>query len=282
MEGTARNKVIVITGASGSIGACTVKAMAAEGWRVIMACRNVEKGEAVRQEILSTLPNALIEVRQVEMSSLASVRQFAAGLQGITVDALFNNAGVISNGYSTTVDGYENTIAVNYLAPAVLTNLLLPQIPKGGRILNMVSLMVRFGRLTPDWQNWGEQHFSRLLSYSDSKQALLLYTIALARRNPYIYINVCDPGIVNSNMIHMDRWYDTIADLFFRPIIKTPEQGAAPAIRALHADDTMKYFVGRKTSDIPARYLNSPLIEPLWNHITAFSDKVGSINGSEV
>jgi len=264
MEGTATDQVAVITGASGSVGAATVRALAAEGWRVIMACRNVAKGETVRQHILCELPQAQLEVRELEMSSTDSIRHFAEGLAEVWLDALFCNAGVISRNYSLTPEGVEHTMSVNYLGPARLIDMLLPRMRKGARLVCMVSLTVRFARLDKDWRQWPESRFGQLSTYSASKLALLYHTIALARRHPELRINVADPGIVNSNMITMGRWFDPLADLLFRPFIKTPEQGAAPALRALHATESMLYYVGKKQAPIPQRYLRSSLVEELY------------------
>ena len=96
---------------------------------------------------------------------------------------------------------------------------------------------------------------------------MLYHTIALARRYPQFRINVADPGIVDSNMITMGRWFDRLSDLLFRPFIKTPEQGAAPALRALHATQSMLYYVGRQNNPIPQRYQQSNMVEPLWEQL---------------
>ena len=257
-------KTIIITRASGSIGAVATRTMAAEGWHVVMACRNEQKAEAIRQSILADLPTASIEIRRLEMSSLADVRRFVAEWGDRPVDALFNNAGVIARDYSLSPDGYERTMAVNYLAPILLTRLLVPLMPAGGNIVNMVSLTVRFGRIALDWPSWGAERFSQLGTYSTSKQALLLHTVALAQKYPHLHVNVSDPGVVDSNMISMGRWFDPLADLFFRPFISTPEKGARSALLALRATDSLGYYVGSKRRNIAKRYLQSPLIEKLW------------------
>lgn len=267
MERTAQDKVIVITGASGSIGAAVVEQMAREGWHVIMACRNMAKGEAIKQRIESRVANAQLEVRYVEMTSFASIRQFAQSFEGETIHALFNNAGIIARGHELTADGFESTMAVNYLAPALLTSLLLPHMAKGGHIVNMVSLTARFGRMNLQWQNRTEKDFSQLGTYSTSKQALLLYSVALARRCPDLHVNVSDPGVVDTNIISMGRWFDPLANIFFRPFIKRPEEGAVSAINALHADGAMAYYVGHKHHPIAKRYQQSPLTDNLWQEL---------------
>jgi len=257
-------KIVIITGASGSVGKASVEAMAAKGWHVIMACRNMQKGEDVRQQILKNLPEASLELAKLEMESRDSIREFAASMEGRQIDALFNNAGIMNRHFTRTADGIEKSFAVNYLAPILLTTLLLPYMKADARVVNMVSLTTKFASLDINWQEWDEKHFGQLSTYGSSKLAFLYYSIALAKHYPQLHVNVADPGIVNSNMISMKRWYDPLADIFFRPFIKTPEQGAVPGIAALQTDEYTKYFVGKKVKAIPSRFMNNKLVDQLW------------------
>lgn len=256
---------IVITGATGSMGAVAVRQMASEGYPVVMACRNLKKGEALRERILSENPQAVLELVELNLGSQSSVRRFVAGLEGRRIAGLFNNAGVISRGYGKTEDGIEQTFAVNYLNPALLSRLLAPMMEEGGHIVNMVSLTTKLARLDMDWMKLDAKDFTQLGIYSKSKLAFLYFSIELARRNPQLHINVSDPGIVNSNMISMGRWFDPLADIFFRPFISSPEKGVRPALKALHCDDSLRYFVGRRSNRIPRRFLESKMPDSLWN-----------------
>lgn len=258
---------IIITGASGSVGAAATSALAQHGWHVIMACRDLEKGEKVRQEVLAKCPGASVEVRELEMSSRESIRRFAEGLKGTVVDVLFNNAGVKAHKYAESADGIEQNMAVNFVGTAMLTELVAPLIPKGGSIVNMVSLTVRFAKLDINWRERKPEDFSQLGFYSASKLALLYYSIGLARRCPHLNVNVSDPGIVNSNMITMGHWYDPLADIFFRPFIKTPEQGAVSSLNAIGHVGSLQYFVGSKHSPIAGKYLDSPFVDQLWQQL---------------
>ncbi|MCQ2199875.1 MAG: SDR family NAD(P)-dependent oxidoreductase [Paludibacteraceae bacterium] len=263
-------KNIIITGASGSIGAAASCVLAQQGWHVIMACRDVNKGEKVKAEILCKCPTASVEVRELEMSSPESIRDFAEGLKGTTVNALFNNAGIKAHKYVETAQGIEQNMAVNYIGAAMLTELIVPLIPAGGSVVNMVSLTVRFAKLDMNWRERKPEEFSQLGFYSTSKLAFLYYSIGLARRCPHLSVNVSDPGIVNSNMITMGHWYDPLADIFFRPFIKTPEQGAEPSLNALNYVGSLQYFVGRKHSPIAGKYVESPLVEQLWQQLGSY------------
>ena len=255
---------VIVTGASGSMGAAAAEALARQGFSVVMACRNASKAEKVREGILSRVPDARLEIRRLELSSMASVRAFASGFGPGEVGALFNNAGVISRGWSLTDDGLEHTFAVNYFGPFLLTNLLLPAMTEGARIVNMVSLTCRFVSVSPEALRPAENDFSRLGTYARAKLALLHFSQELARCHPELRVNVADPGVVNSNMIAMGKWFDPLADIFFRPFCRKPEDGVKPALAALAAEDGGRYYVGRRSDPIPSRYCDPALQERLW------------------
>lgn len=246
------------------MGAVATKAMAEKGYPVVMACRNIQKAAAVRESILSGLPEADIEIKPLELSSMKSVRSFVESLGEGPVAALFNNAGVISKGYSLTPEGLENTFAVNYFGPFLLTRLLLPLMPADARIVNMVSLTCRIVKLSESSLQPAVKDFSQLGTYARSKLALVRFSQELARRNPELRVNLADPGIVNSNMISMGRWFDPLADVLFRPFCKSPEKGAQPAIKALSSDERNRFFVGNRVLPIPQRYSDPELDARLW------------------
>lgn len=256
---------VIVTGASGSMGAAAAEALARQGRAVVMACRNAQKAEAVRADILSRVPGARLEFRPLELSSMASVREFAAGFGPGEVGALFNNAGVISRSYALTAEGLEHTFAVNYFGPFLLTDLLLPALKADARIVNMVSLTCRFVSLSPESLRPGERDFSRLGTYARSKLALLYFSLALARRHPSLKVNVADPGVVNSNMITMGKWFDPLADRLFRPLCKRPEDGVRPALSALQSPESGCYFAGRRSAPVPSRWQDDYLQERLWS-----------------
>ena len=247
------------------MGRVAVKEMAREGYPVIMACRNLEKGELARQEILKELPEAIIELHELQLASRESVRSFVTSLGDRKIAGIFNNAGIMNRHYKLAESGLEHTMEVNYVAPALLTLLLTPLFEEGARIVNMVSLTTKFAHLDMNWMEWGEKEFSQLCTYGSSKLAFLYFSIAYAKHNPSLCVNVADPGIVDSGMIHMDRWFDPLADIFFRPFISTPEKGVRPALAALHTDKSLCYFVGKKSNAIPSRFINSPMVDSLWN-----------------
>ena len=254
----------VITGASGSMGSEAVTALASEGRPVIMACRNIEKAASVRESVLAKVQGADIEIRKLDLASLQSVREFASGFCPGSISALFNNAGIIARRYSVGENGFEQTFAVNYFGPWLLTNLLVPCFTDGASVVNMISLTCRFVRIDERSLMPSESDFSQLGTYARAKRALLSFSMELARRYPGLKVNMADPGIVASNMIDLGHWYDPLADLIFKPLCKKPETGVKPALSALTSVEGDLYFVGNRSRRIPRRYVDPELDAGIW------------------
>lgn len=228
-------KAIIITGATGSIGAELANALARTGQPVILAVRNVERGEKLAGEVKAASGNEQVLVQKLELDRPESVRSFAEWVarEDISLHAIVNNAGVMNRNYRTTASGIENTIAVNLIGTALLTRLLADRVAPGGHIVFTTSLTRRFYPAASIRLDEGEEEFSQLGTYGKSKAALTHYALYLCGRYPDLRVNCADPGIVDSNMITMKRWYDPIANVIFRPLIRTPRQGAKAALRAL-------------------------------------------------
>ncbi|MBR5176886.1 MAG: SDR family NAD(P)-dependent oxidoreductase [Bacteroidales bacterium] len=259
------NGRIIVTGATGGMGAAAVEALAAQGKPVLMACRNLGKAEAVRTDILRRIPEADLQVGKLDLSSLSSVRSFAAGIEPGSVSGIFHNAGVISKKHILTEDGFENTFSVNYFGPWILTLLLLPKLPAGARIVSMVSLTCRFAPLKESMLQPSERDFSQLRTYARAKRALLSFSLELARRHPDLRVHLADPGIVGSDMIDLGHWFDPLADILFKPFCKTPSKGVQPALRALSTtEDSTRYYVGKAARAVPRRYLDPLLDKRIW------------------
>lgn len=259
------NGSIIVTGATGSMGRAAVRALASRGESVIAVCRNPEKGRQVVNAILAESPGASIELACADLGSIASVKALADSLEGRRIKGLFNNAGTLLRDYTLSEDGLEMCVAVNFLAPFILCNKIGAMMPEGCHIVNMVSLTTRFPSIDENFFKKGKEEYSQLGTYAQSKLALMLFSIEYARRHPELHVNVADPGIVNSNMISMGRWFDPLADIFFRPFCKSPEKGVAPALRALDADCTGRLFIGSKIKDIPAKYKKPSEACRLWD-----------------
>ena len=229
-------KIAVITGADGGMGREITAAVAEAGYQVVMVCYTKEKGEKVKNELIQRTGNQNIEVIQTDLSSLSSVATLANQLleRFEHISLLMNNAGTLQTGLHITEDGLEQTVAVNYVAPYLLTRKLLPIMKRGTRVVSMVSCTYAVGKLDfPYFFGKGRKGmFVRIPVYSNTKLALLLFTLKMAEltREQGISFNTADPVVVSTPIITMPAWFDPLTDIFFRPFIRTPIQGAATAI----------------------------------------------------
>ncbi len=271
--------IAVITGANGDMGSVITTAVAREGYPIVMLCRSKEQGDEVAQRIIAETGNTAITVKQIDMLSLASVRSVAQEIlsDGKQIALMMNNAGMMSRiGYQQTADGLEQTVQVNYVSPFLLTTMLLPLMGQGTRIVNMVSLTYAIGTITPAFfTRGGNGAFMRIPVYSNTKLALWLFTRQLAEHvnSRGITVNAADPGIVNTKFIHLDLWFDPLTDIFFRPFINTPAQGAATAISLLldpqWQDTTGQMFVKKHQRKLSSKFLHHPAQSPLWQDTIA-------------
>ena len=263
-----KQKLAVITGADGGMGMEITRAVAAAGYKVIMACRDPEIAEEKRQFIMRETGNVALEIVPVNLASLSSTAFFANELlqRGEAIALLMNNAGTMETERRITEEGLERTVSVNYVAPYLLTRKLLPLMGEGSRIVNMVSCTYAIGKLDfPDFFWRGKKGaFWRIPIYSNTKLALTLFTIALSEKvkSKGIVVNAADPGIVSTKIITMHMWFDPLTDIFFRPFIRTPRQGAATAISLLLDEDA-----GKRTGTLNVSCHPKQLSEKFFHHV---------------
>ena len=263
-----KQKLAVITGADGGMGMEITRAVATAGYKVIMACRDPEIAEEKRQLIMRETGNIALEIVPVNLASLSSTASFANELlqRGEAITLLMNNAGTMETRRCITEDGLERTVSVNYVAPYLLTRKLLPLMGKGSRIVNMVSCTYAIGKLDfPDFFLRGKKGaFWRIPIYSNTNLALTLFTIALSKKvkEKGIIVNAADPGIVSTKIITMHMWFDPLTDIFFRPFIRTPRQGAATAISLLLDEDA-----GKRTGTLNVSCHPKQLSEKFFHHV---------------
>ena len=270
-----KTKLAVITGADGGMGTEITRAVALAGYRVIMASCRRSKAEEVRRKLLQEGDGMQLEIRDLDLASLASVAAFADALleEGEPVSLLMNDAGTMETGRHITEDGLERTVSVNYVGHYLLTRKLLPLMREGSRIVNMVSCTYAIGRLDfPDFFTKGKKgSFWRIPIYSNTKLALTLFTIDLANRvrDKGIVVNAADPGIVSTDIITMHAWFDPLTDVLFRPFIRTPRQGAATAIHLLLDKEagmqTGTLNVSCHVKPLAVKYTRHVQMEELWN-----------------
>lgn len=270
---------IIITGATGSIGLAAVKSLLSKDLPVIMACRNIKKADSQRDNLIKQIPHSKIDILELDLNSLASIRAFVEEIknQGFKVDKLLNNAGIICRDFTVNDDGFETTLAVNYLGPLYLSKLMIPLMDDGFNIVNTVSVTRGVSKLDENFFDLDKKRFSQLGTYGKAKYALFLSSLTLSEKIKNGSVNLTDPGVVDSNMISMHRWFDPLADVLFRPFCKSPEKGAIPAVNALLYKSTdngqqstdllqrnVKLFSGNKSKVISQKYYDNPMRKWLW------------------
>lgn len=166
-------RTVVVTGANSGLGEMTARELARVGARVILACRNLDKGNAAAAGMTGE-----VEVRKLDLQSLASVREFADGIADL--DVLINNAGIMAVPFALTADGFESQIGTNHLGHFALTNLLLPRI--SDRVVTVSSLMHLTGYISIKDLNWKSRPYLAWAAYGQSKLANLLFTSELQKR----------------------------------------------------------------------------------------------------
>ena len=270
---------IIVTGATGSIGLAAVKSLLSKDLPVIMACRNIKKADSQRDSLIKEFPHSEIDVLELDLNSLASIRAFVEEIknQGFKVDKLLNNAGIICRDFTVNDDGFETTLAVNYLGPLYLSKLMIPLMDDGFNIVNTVSVTRGVSKLDEHFFDLDKKRFSQLGTYGKAKYALFLSSLTLSEKIKNGSVNLTDPGVVDSNMISMHRWFDPLADVLFRPFCKSPEKGAIPAVNALLYKSTdngqqstdllqrnVKLFSGNKSKIVPQKYYDEAIRDWLW------------------
>ena len=201
-------RTAIITGSNSGLGYCTALELARAGASVTMAVRTPAKGEKARTELLALAPGADINVVELDVSSLASIKKFAESWQEKHTDGLdllINNAGVMAIPRLVTVDGFEMQLGTNHLGHFALTGQLLPalSLSSGSRVINVSSTAHRAG--TMDWDDlMGEKRYSPWRRYGQSKLANLLFTSELNTRLELAGLNITSmaahPGYAATNL----------------------------------------------------------------------------------
>ncbi|MBO0840173.1 MAG: SDR family NAD(P)-dependent oxidoreductase [Sciscionella sp.] len=196
-------RTYVVTGANSGLGYHTTLELARHGGRVIMACRDENKGTKAAAEITATVPDADIEVRVLDLSNVDSVREFASGVNEI--DVLINNAGIMFGPRRLTEAGHESQFATNHLGHFALTGLLLDRLRAGrdARVVTVSSEFHRGGRIRFD-DLTGARSYSPFAFYQQSKFANVLFALELHRRlraaNVPMISAIAHPGYAATNL----------------------------------------------------------------------------------
>jgi NAD(P)-dependent dehydrogenase (short-subunit alcohol dehydrogenase family) len=234
-------RTVVVTGASSGIGAVAATELARAGAHVVLAVRDLAKGQAVAAGIRGDT-----EVRPLDLTSLESVREFASAWTG-DLDILINNAGIMMVPKGRTADEFELQIGTNHLGHFALTNLLLPHIRD--RVVTVSSDLHKLGKIHIDDLNSERRRYSPLGAYCQSKLANLLFTLELQRRlaedGRTVRAVAAHPGVAKTNLVgHIDGIQGAMNKVFLAPITQDVEHGALPTLFAATQDIPGNSYVG--------------------------------------
>lgn len=236
-------KVIIVTGGNSGLGLEAIKAFSANGAEVIMACRNLEKGEIAKTEILKQFKEAQVVVMQLDLTSLESIKTFTQNFKSHykQLDVLLNNAGIMTTPYQLTKDGFEGQIGTNHLGHYALTGQLIELIKKTpkSRIVNISSSAHKWGKI--DFDNLlfeNGKGYTPMKAYSTSKLSNLLFTYELQRKFDAAGVHsmalAAHPGISQTNLFrHMEgKLIFKIMQPIMGLMVQKANMGALPGIRA--------------------------------------------------
>ncbi|KAG5593230.1 hypothetical protein H5410_043744 [Solanum commersonii] len=274
----------IVTGASSGIGAETTRVLAMRGAHVVMAVRNVKSGEEVKESILKDIPRAKLDVMELDLGSMESVRKFASEYNstGYPLNILINNAGVMAPPFMLSQDNIELQFATNHLGHFLLTNLLLQNLKntaqashKEGRIVNVSSLGhrftyregIRFDKIND------KDSYTAILAYGQSKLANILHANELARHfkeeGADITANSLHPGSITTNLLRHQSLVEGLVNWIGKYFIKNIPQGAATTCYvALHPQVkgiTGEYFSDSNISASTSQGTDAELAKKLWD-----------------
>ncbi|ESW24220.1 hypothetical protein PHAVU_004G112100 [Phaseolus vulgaris] len=274
-----------IYGATSGIGVETARVLALRGVHVVMGIRNMAAGAEIKETILRDNPTAKIGMMELDLSSLESVRKFAAQFKscGLPLNILVNNAGIMATPFKLSKDNIELQFATNHIGHFLLTNLLLETMKqtaieqrKEGRIVNVSSRRhklsypegIRFDKIND------ESGYNSLSAYGQSKLANVLHANELARRlkeeGTKITANSISPGPIATNLFRYHSLIDVVVGLLGKYVMKNIQQGAATTCYvALHPQLkglTGRYFGDSNLAEASSQAADPELARKLWEH----------------
>jgi NAD(P)-dependent dehydrogenase (short-subunit alcohol dehydrogenase family) len=235
-------RVAVVTGANTGLGYYTAAALAETGAHVVLAVRDLEKGNLALARIVAAYPKADVTLQELDLSSLASVRAAAAALRKSypRIDLLINNAGVMWTPKQLTADGFEMQFGTNHLGHFALTGLLLDNLlpVRGSRVVTVSSTGHRIrAAIHFDDLQW-EHRYDRVAAYGQSKLGNLLFTYELQRRlaardQPTTAALAAHPGFSNTELARNLPVVFKPAVVLLGPLLsQNAAMGALPTLRA--------------------------------------------------
>ena len=264
------SKIVLITGATSGIGKETTRGLAQLGATIIIAARDKTKAKQTKSELIKSTNNKNIDFIPCDLASFKSIRKCAQEFKTRynRLDVLINNAGIWDFRRRETADGIENIFQTNYLAPFLLTNLLLDTLKASApsRIINVVSGL-QSGTIHFDDLEF-KNKFSGMKAYSHSKLALILFTRLLAKKleGTGVTVNCVQPGMTRTEL---GRDAPGFQRVFFKLFGKDPKKGAETSIYLASSKDveniTGEYFEKKKIQRSSEESYDMDVAERLWD-----------------
>jgi NAD(P)-dependent dehydrogenase (short-subunit alcohol dehydrogenase family) len=260
--------LVLLTGATRGIGAATAVELAREGAEVALVGRDPERVGAVAQAARAAGGGAAVHEHVADLTLMSDVRALAADARDRYehIDVLANNAGALFASRKVTAEGFEQTFALNHLAPFLLTNLLRDRLA-GGRVVTTSSDAHKTGSLDlEDLQS--AKSYAAMRVYGVSKLCNILFTRELARRAPELHANCFHPGVVRTGFGKNDNGIWRVLTTIGGPFFRSPQRGArslewlalSPQASAL----TGEYVQDEKVLAPSAQAQDATLAEGLW------------------
>ncbi len=234
------DKIAIVTGGASGLGFETALALASKNATVILAVRNMEKGNAAIEQIKTQLPGAAIFTMHLDLADLSSIHTFAKAFkdQYQRLDLLINNAGVMIPPFEKTKDGFELQMGTNHLGHFALTGQLISLIKStlDSRIVNVSSMAHKIGNINLEDLNWANRIYSKWQAYGDSKIANLYFTFALAKKletiAPKVIVAASHPGWSATQLQRHTGLFINLNSLF----AQSAKMGALPTLCAACED----------------------------------------------
>ena len=273
------NKIAIVTGANRGIGKETALALAESNYIVVLACRNMESARIVCAEISLTSFNPNVFAYELDLSSFDSVRRFVSQFSEkfSKLNILINNAGITTQDYEITADGFEKTLQTNSIGPYLLTKMLLPLFPEGedNRIINLSSDIYKMGIFNVSKLN--TYHWVKAYAVSKYAQLLISFKLAELLKVRGITVNAVHPGIVRTSIMLTRKWYDSIINLILAPMYIDEKKGAEPSVRLAVSAElkgvTGRYFKRFTDTRVKPKYRNEILMNNLFDYYESIISK---------
>ena len=269
------NKLCIVTGANSGIGKETARRFAADGAYVIMICRNEQRAKAARQDIIEDTANSGIEIILADLAVQDDVRSAADQINRKfdQIDVLVNNVGLIASEREETIDGIEKTLAVNHLAPFLLTHVLWDglQQSEDARIINVSSEVHKRAANVFDLDNLQlTENYSAMKAYGISKLCNVMFTHELAKRtkNSTMTTYSLHPGVVGTQLAEEAGWGMKLFYWIGKPFMRSPASGAATTIYLATSDEVTsmngRYFKDEELAEPAAIAYDDDITSQLW------------------